>query len=78
MIKESRSPQSVLCLIAAGTGIAHPARAHKSRATEGLVFGKLIPPMRPLQYGMAWRGDDDSPIVANFLAVATTLYSGTA
>lgn len=77
VIKESRSPQSVLCLIAAGTGIAILPRAHKLRATEGLVFRELIPPMRPVQYGMAWRRDDDSPIVANFLAVATTLFSGT-
>ena len=77
VIKESRSPQSVLCLISAGTGIAILPRAHRLRATEGLVFREFIPPMRPLQYGMAWRRDDDSPLVSNYLALATTLFSGT-
>jgi DNA-binding transcriptional LysR family regulator len=74
VIKESRSPQSVLYLIAAGTGIAILPRDHKLPATEGLVFRELLPPTAPLQYGIAWRKDDDSPLVANFLAAAGHLY----
>jgi DNA-binding transcriptional LysR family regulator len=78
VIKETRSPQSVLCLIAAGAGIAILPRDHKLRTTDGLAFRDFTPAMPPVQYGMAWRKDDDSPFVANFLAVAGNLFSGVA
>jgi DNA-binding transcriptional LysR family regulator len=76
VIKESRSPQSVLSLIAAGTGIAILPRDHKLRATDGLVFRELIPDMAPVQYGMAWRKTDDNPCMVHFLTAAIDLFSG--
>ena len=70
VVTESRWTQSLLCLVAAGVGVAIVPREQKVRGVAGVVFRSLKPSQLPLDHGIIWRSDDQSPLVASFLAVA--------
>jgi DNA-binding transcriptional LysR family regulator len=70
VVRESRWTQTLLCLVAAGVGVAIVPREQQARGIEGVTFQTLRPSQTPLHHGIAWRKDDTSPFVANFLAVA--------
>jgi DNA-binding transcriptional LysR family regulator len=70
VVKESRWSQSLLCLVAAGVGIAIVPKGRQASRIEGVTFRALHPPLLPLYQGIAWRKGDRSPIVASFLALA--------
>jgi DNA-binding transcriptional LysR family regulator len=59
--------QLILGMVAAGAGIALiPAAAHKIRP-HGVAYRRLHPSPENLETAVAWRKDDTSPLVAEFL-----------
>ncbi len=70
IVKESSWSQTLLCLVAAGTGVAMLPKELQKRGTEGIEFVDLQPPQAPLHLGIAWREGDGNLFVNNFLAVA--------
>jgi DNA-binding transcriptional LysR family regulator len=77
VVKESRWTQTLLCLVAAGVGVAIVPREQQARGIAGVTFRALHPSQAPLHHGIVWRKDDTSPFVANFLAVAQKTFPGT-
>jgi len=75
VVKESRWSQTLLCLVAAGVGVAIVPREQEVRGIEGVIFRTLHPSQAPLHHGIAWRKDDTSPFVGNFLVVAQDVFS---
>jgi DNA-binding transcriptional LysR family regulator len=74
VVKESPASQSLLCLVAAGTGVAIMPMENKWRGTEGVVFRPLWPKERGLRYGLAWRRADRGAALRQFLAVAAEVF----
>ncbi len=74
VVKESLSSQTLLCLVAAGVGVAILPKDQQARRIDGVTFRALYPPQLPFPYGLAWRRCDTSPFVANFLSVANKMF----
>jgi DNA-binding transcriptional LysR family regulator len=70
VVKESTASQTLLCLVAAGSGVAVLARENKWQGTEGVVFRPLRP-NRTVQYGLAWNSTTRNVALSQFLEVAT-------
>jgi len=58
--------QTKLWLISAGFGIAPTIAAVPEIRRVGLVFRPLPPGLPPVQTVLAWRRDDDAPVLAHF------------
>jgi DNA-binding transcriptional LysR family regulator len=62
--------QAAIALVAAGLGI-HPVAAALQRfRRRGVVYRPLRPRSLKIEMGLAWRRDDDSPLVQQFRRVA--------
>jgi DNA-binding transcriptional LysR family regulator len=61
--------QTLMWLISAGFGIAPTTATLSEIQRPGLVFRPLPPGLPPVQTVLVWRRDDDSPALANFIAV---------
>ncbi|MGA2992258.1 MAG: LysR family transcriptional regulator [Candidatus Korobacteraceae bacterium] len=70
IVRESRWSQTLLCLVAAGIGIAILPKEQQKRGIEGLKFLPLHPTQAPVHHGIVWRKGDTNPSVGNFLSVA--------
>jgi DNA-binding transcriptional LysR family regulator len=70
IVRESRWSQTLLCLVAAGIGVAILPKEQQKRGIEGIKFVGLHPSQVPLHHGIVWRKGDTNPSVANFLTVA--------
>ena len=71
VVKEARWTQTLVCLVAGGMGISIvPGEPRTRGMVEGVTFRPFIPSQAPLYHGIAWRKDDTSPFVANFLSVS--------
>jgi DNA-binding transcriptional LysR family regulator len=70
VVRESRWSQTLLCLVAAGIGVAIVPKEQQVRGIEGVTFRDLRPSQMPLHHGIVWRIGDMSPSVANFIRVA--------
>jgi DNA-binding transcriptional LysR family regulator len=60
--------QTLLWLISAGFGIAPTTATLAEMKRPGLVFRALPPGLPPVQTVLAWRRNEVSPVLANFLA----------
>ncbi len=58
--------QTKMWLISAGFGIAPTTATLAEVKRPGLVFRPLPPGLPPVQTVLAWRRDDDSPVLAHF------------
>jgi DNA-binding transcriptional LysR family regulator len=58
--------QTKLWLVSAGFGIAPTTKTMAEMRRPGLVFRRLPPGLPPVQTVLAWRRDNDSPILAQF------------
>ncbi len=74
VVQEASAVQSLLCLVAAGKGVAIIPLENKWRSTIGVVFRQLSPKERPLRYGIAWRQSDRSAALRQFLSVAAEVF----
>ena len=67
---EADQLQMMVGMVAAGVGIALvPAAARKIKQYR-LVYRALNPPADPIETALAWRRDDASPVLAEFVRVA--------
>lgn len=67
--QEVDQPQTLIGLVAAGLGISLVPATFASVARRGVAHRWLDPPGAELQTIVAWRGDDASPVVQEFLSV---------
>lgn len=58
--------QTKLWLISAGFGIAPTTETMAEVRRPGLIFRRLPPGLPPVQTVLAWRRDNDSPVLAQF------------
>jgi DNA-binding transcriptional LysR family regulator len=69
--------QMILGLVAAGAGVGLvPAAARKGKQHR-VVYRSLHPPPDRLETAIAWRRDDDSPLVSAFLRQARRMLAAT-
>lgn len=67
---EADYPQMVLGLVAAGMGISLVPASVRHARPRGVVLRSLRPSPRILQFGVAWRQENTSPMLDAFLKVA--------
>lgn len=67
IVKQSDRAQSILDLVAAGTGIAIVPE-HFRRYQAELLLRQFIPDLPPLSLCMAWRQNDHSPVLRSLYA----------
>lgn len=68
IVKQSDRAQSILDLVAAGVGIAIVPEHFRRYRTE-LVLRQLIPDLPSLSLCMAWRQNDNSPVLRSLCAM---------
>ena len=73
VIEEVEHLHTMVSLVAAGMGVALVASSICRFQPDGVVYRRLVDPSELLQveYGMAWRTGDGSPLVAAIRAAAT-------
>jgi len=76
VVRESRWSRTLVCLVAAGAGVAVVPKEQEKRGMEGVMFHHLYPPPFPVHQGVIWRRDDRNPLIANFVAVAERSFPG--
>lgn len=70
IVKESGWSQTLLCLVAAGAGVAMLPKELQKRGVEGIEFVALYPRQTPLHLGIAWRKGDFNVFLNNFRSAA--------
>ncbi|HEX4109396.1 MAG TPA: LysR substrate-binding domain-containing protein [Solirubrobacteraceae bacterium] len=70
LIQEVSEIQTVLGLVAAGMGISLIGESVGARERRGVVHRPLSGRQPTIATALAWRPDDDSPVLASFLAEA--------
>lgn len=68
-IVQEAQMQTIVSLVAAGTGVALVPATLQNLSRKGLVYKPLSGVSSKLELGVAWRRDDRSPLLAAFLAV---------
>ncbi|HBF85958.1 MAG TPA: LysR family transcriptional regulator, partial [Streptomyces sp.] len=69
VVRETEASQTLLCLVAAGTGVAIIPRDIESFNMEGLVFRPLPADAPKLQHGIAWLDTNQNPALGHLLAL---------
>lgn len=73
IVEESAEPKTLLCLVAAGAGVAIMPCQDERLEFQGLVF-RPLPPDRPgLRHGLVWRKEAASPALSRLLAIGEAL-----
>lgn len=65
-----RETATAVALVAAGLGVALVPASARALALEGVTY-RTLPDTERVQLALAWRTDDDAPLLANVLAVLT-------
>ena len=69
VVRETEASQTLLCLVAAGTGVAIIPRDIESLNMEGVVFRPLPADAPKLQHGIAWLETNRNPALSRLLAL---------
>ncbi|MEN5064812.1 LysR substrate-binding domain-containing protein [Achromobacter aegrifaciens] len=69
VVRETEASQTLLCLVAAGTGVAIIPRDIESFNMEGVVFRPLPADAPKLQHGIAWLQTNRNPALGRLLAL---------
>jgi len=75
IVMESGWSQTLLCLVAAGTGLTILPKELQKRGIEGIKFVTLHPAQVPLHLGITWRKGGANLFVNSLLAVAEECFS---
>ncbi len=68
--RETEASQTLLCLIAAGTGVGVIPREIETLNIAGIVYHPLLAGASRLQHGLAWRTDNTNPALERMLTLA--------
>jgi DNA-binding transcriptional LysR family regulator len=69
IVQEAEPSQTSLGLASAGVGITFVLSAMQNLSVKGVVYRPLIDHFLTLQLALAWRGDESSPVVHEFIRV---------
>ncbi len=61
--------QTIISLVAAGMGYALVPESVANLGRAGVIYQPLTDSQAVIELGIAWRRDDDSPVLANFLSL---------
>jgi DNA-binding transcriptional LysR family regulator len=76
IVQEAELAQTRLGLAAAGVGITFVLSDLQSLSAKGIVYRPLIGDFPTLKLALAWRQNESSPIVHEFLKVLKTIAYG--
>ncbi len=69
IVQEAEPSQTSLGLVSAGVGITFVLSAMQNLSVKGVVYRPLIGNFLTLKLALAWRGDESSPAVQEFIKV---------
>ncbi|MET1042777.1 MAG: LysR substrate-binding domain-containing protein [Microbacteriaceae bacterium] len=72
ILQEAKETSTLLSLVAAGTGVALVPAAARAVVINGTIFREVADPPT-VDLAIAWRADESSPLVANFIAMLREL-----
>lgn len=70
IVRESDASQTLLCMIAAGTGVGIVPAETQALRMEGVVFRPLGDAPVSVDHGIAWMAHNPNPALRNLLAIA--------
>lgn len=70
IVQEAPDSYTILALVAAGVGVTLTVSSVQHIQVEGLVYRRLLDPVRPMVLALAWRSDNPAPALRSVLAVA--------
>ena len=73
VVRESEASQTLLCLVAAGTGVALMPDDTESLLIDGVVFKPLPRGSIKLEHGIVWHKENTNPALRNLLDLAETM-----
>ena len=71
VVRESGASQTLMCMIAAGTGVGIVPVETQALMTEGVVFKPLGREAPRVDHGMVWLASNSNPALRQLLALAT-------
>lgn len=75
IVQEAIQMQTIISLVSAGIGIALVPESIMSLQRPGVRYRKLRGSAGALEVGLAWRGDNASPVLGRFVELAAQLRS---
>jgi len=76
VVRESEASQTLMCMIAAGTGVGIVPAETQALLTEGVVFKSLGRHAARVDHGIAWLNSNGNPALHNLLALANQGHQG--
>lgn len=70
VVRETEASQTLLCLVAAGTGVGVIPREIETLNIAGIVYHPLPPGASRLRHGLAWRAGNANPALGGMLTLA--------
>lgn len=70
IVQEAPDSYTILALVAAGVGVTLTVSSVQHIQVEGMVYRRLLDPVRPMLLALAWRSDNPGPALRSVLAVA--------
>jgi DNA-binding transcriptional LysR family regulator len=70
IVRESDASQTLLCMIAAGTGVALIPAETRDFHIEGVAFRELGEGAPKIDHGIVWLGSNSNPAMRNLLEIA--------
>jgi DNA-binding transcriptional LysR family regulator len=70
IVQEAASEQAVIGLVAAEVGIALVSACLSGLRLDEVIYRPLIDPAASVEYAVAWKRENSSPFVKNFLDIA--------
>ena len=77
IVQEAEPSQTSLGLASAGVGITFVLSAMQNLRAKGVVYRPLIGNFLTLELALAWRGEESSPAVHEFIKVLKTIIRST-
>jgi DNA-binding transcriptional LysR family regulator len=66
---------TAFALVEAGLGVSLFPASVQDFSTKKVIFREVVPPFPPVELALAYRSDDDSPVLKLFLAVAKEVFT---
>ena len=70
VVQEARHPETLIGFVRSGAGVALVSASHQARGASDIVFRKVIGRLPKAEIILAWREDNESPLLETFLDTA--------